>query len=133
MRALFFVGLIFCSTACATMQFERVDRNTLPKAEDYPGDGAVVILESQRAEYLERGGKALLRVTVKQKIQLLRNSGRSALSVAAFYDLEFSEVTSIWARTITPDGVEETFDRSRFEDRFAAGDVALFSDNRVLS
>lgn len=114
------------------MQWAPLDRAALPKADEHPRDGAVVLLDAQRAEFLEQGGEPIVRLTVQRQITLLRDSGRDWLEMHIPYDRSFSNVVSARARTITPDGQETIRGLSSFEDRMRSSASVLFEDEREL-
>src|SRR5688572_27036591 len=85
---------------CAT--WTPVDRSTLPRAEAYPDAGAVILLDSMQVTYGVDGEVAVAEVTVRRQVQLLRDAGRDALALVAYYRPAFDTVIAARARTLTP-------------------------------
>lgn len=126
----FTLAALGLAQSCASV-FPKLDLATLPTAKEHPGAKFVVLLDEDTVVFSAgEGGKAQAVLTERRRIKLLKPY--TVPPVALFYDTEFTDVVSMRARSILPDGTEKELDTSKAYDRPAnLGSFELFSNTRL--
>ncbi len=135
--AVFLLLVLFGLSHCAhekawrsQVEWEELDRETLPGKEEYPDASALVLLDEGRME-LSDGSDIQFSTFEKHRIvKILDRSGQRYANIVIPYSPP-SEVDFIQARTISPDGEITVLEEGDIYDVTAFPDFIFYSDQRA--
>ncbi len=103
----------------------------MPSSDDVPDAPGIVLLDEIAVRFHELDGRAVADKTVRQRVRILRDDGRSLGDFREFYDTTFEEVLDAYVQVTFPDGETKSYTKDELDDVMASGN-ALYADGRSL-
>jgi transglutaminase-like putative cysteine protease len=103
----------------------------LPSPAEYPGESAVVLLEQHDVQYHLEAGRPVADARVRRAILALRPNAPLPAEAVVRYSRGFSEVLSLRARLVLPDGTSKNVEEPTV-DQPVLSNAVLYQDNRTV-